>query len=195
VIYSDPPWSYENKSTGGSMKSGVENKYSTMTNEDIATMPIADITEKDCICFMWVTVPLLPEGLGTLKAWGFKYKTMLTWRKIMSMGMGYWFRGQTEHLIIGVKGNVKAFRQQKSNFYESEVFEIDQCYQSKAGKHSQKPHYFRELINKAVQVSFETPVKLELFARSREGFFPDLEYEGWDVYGNEVNNSIDIPCK
>lgn len=41
-------------------------------------------------------------------------------------------------------------------------------------------------------VSFEKPKKLELFARSRAGFFPDYEYEGWDVYGNQVNNSIDI---
>lgn len=192
VIYADPPWNYDNKKTGGSMESGAVKKYKTMTNEKIAQMPIADITTKDCICFMWVTVPLLPEGLATLNAWGFKYKTMLTWRKIMSMGMGYWFRGQTEHLIVGVKGNVKAFRQQKANFFESEVFELDECYQSKAGKHSQKPHHFRELINKAVKVSFEEPVKLELFARSREGFFPDYEYEGWDVFGNQVNNSITI---
>lgn len=192
VIYADPPWTYENKKTGGSFQSQAENQYDLMSNEDILNMPIKDITEKDCICFLWVTVPLLPIGLGVLQSWGFKYKTMLTWRKIMSMGMGYWFRGQCEHLILGVKGNVKAFRQQKSNFYESEIFELDECYQSKAGKHSQKPQHFRELINNAVKISFESPKKLELFARSREGFFPDYEYEGWNVYGNQVNNSIKI---
>jgi len=192
VIYADCPWTYRD-ATGRDYIHGASEKYSIMSNEDIANFPISDITTKDCICFMWVTVPLLPEGLETLKAWGFKYKTMLTWRKIMSLGMGYWFRGQTEHLLVGVKGNVKAFRQQKANFYESEVFEIDECYQCKCGKHSQKPHYFRELINNAVKVSFANPVKLELFARSREGFFPDYEYEGWDVFGNEVNNSIELP--
>jgi len=192
VIYADPPWSYENKKTGGSMISGASDKYNLMTNEDIIRMPLRDITEKDCVCFLWATVPLLPEGMETLKAWGFKYKTMITWRKVMSMGMGYWFRGQCEHLLLGVKGNVKAFRQQKCNFYESEVFELDECYQSKCGKHSQKPQHFRELISKAVKVSFLEPKKLELFARSREGMFSDYEYEGWDVYGNEVNNSIVI---
>lgn len=107
-------------------------------------------------------------------------------------GMGFWFRGQCEHLLLGVKGKVKPFRQQKGNFYESEEFEMDECYQCKAGKHSQKPHYFRELISEAVKISFNEPNKLELFARSREGFFPDYEYEGWDVFGNEVNNSISI---
>lgn len=106
--------------------------------------------------------------------------------------MGFWFRGQCEDLLIGVRGKVKPFRQQKTNFYESEVFELDECHQCKAGRHSQKPHHFRELISTAVKVSFENPKKLELFARSRDGFFPDYEYEGWDVWGNQVNNSIDI---
>lgn len=177
------------------MKSGADDKYLTMSNDDIAAMPIPEITEKNAVCFLWVTVPLLPEGLQVLKSWGFEYKTMITWRKIMSLGMGFWFRGQCEHLVLGVKGKVKPFRQQKSNFYESEVFELDECYQSKVGRHSQKPHHFRELINNAVKISFDEPKKLELFARSREGFFPDYEYDGWDVYGNQVNNSIELPIK
>jgi len=192
VVYADCPWTYENKKTGGTFESSAESKYTLMTNEDIMNMPIDELTQKNCILFLWVTVPLLPEGMETLKAWGFKYKTMVTWRKIMSMGMGYWFRGQCEHLLVGVKGNVKAFRQQKANFYESNEFELDECYQSKTGKHSQKPHYFRELISTAVQVSFDNPKKVELFARSRDGLFPDYEYEGWDVFGNQVNNSIII---
>lgn len=156
VIYADPPWSYNDKS-GRDYKYGAANKYSTMTNEDIYKFPVKNITEKNAVLFLWVTVPLLPEGLKTLDHWGFKYKTMLTWRKIMSFGMGYWYRGQTEHLILGVKGNVKAFRMQTANFH-----------QSKAGKHSQKPHYFRELIEKSVKVSFDKPVMLEMFARDRD---------------------------
>jgi site-specific DNA-methyltransferase (adenine-specific) len=182
VIYADPPWTYDNKKTGGSNESGACDKYSLMTNKDIELIPIRELIEKDAVCFLWITVPLLPEGLGVLNAWGFKYKTMLTWRKIMSLGMGYWFRGQTEHCILGTRGNVKPFRMQKANFFE--------C---KAGLHSQKPDYFRKLISDAVKFSFTEPKKLELFARSREGFFPDIEYEGWDVYGNEVNNSIILP--
>lgn len=143
-------------------------------------------------------VATLQTDKGTYIAEGFgshnTYKTMLTWRKIMSQGMGYWFRGQCEHLLVGTKGNPKAFRQQVCNYYESEYdLMADHVHQQKVGKHSQKPPYFRELINKAVQVSFEKPEKLELFARTREGMFGDLEYEGWSVFGNEVNNSIILP--
>ena len=49
VIYADPPWTYENKKTGGSFQSQAENQYDLMSNEDILNMPIKDITEKDWI--------------------------------------------------------------------------------------------------------------------------------------------------
>ena len=182
VIYADPPWSYSNKNTGGSMDSGAKAKYSTMTFDEIKNMPIKDIAAKDSVLFMWVTVPLLPECLEILPAWGYKYKTILTWRKIMSLGMGFWFRGQCEHLVLGVRGKVKAFRMQKPNFH--------QC---KVGKHSQKPHHFRELISMAVENSFDNPKKLELFARERNDLFPNYEYEGWDLFGNQHSESIKLP--
>jgi hypothetical protein len=34
---------------------------------------------------------------------------------------------------------------------------------------------------------------VELFARNCEGIFGDSEFLGWDVFGNEVNNSISLP--
>ncbi|KKK84517.1 hypothetical protein LCGC14_2782570, partial [marine sediment metagenome] len=110
----------------------------------------------------------LPEAFEVMKEWGYKYKTMITWRKIMSLGMGFWFRGQTEHLLLGVRGKVKAFRIQKANFI--------QC---KAEKHSQKPKEFRDLI----EMTKLTP-KIELFARQKT--------KGWDVWGNEVESDIEL---
>lgn len=190
VIYADPPWPYKFKeptaSKGGNKNgkvyaSGVDYYYNTMSIVDIMNMPIDSITQKNAVCLMWVTVPLLPECLLVLNSWGFKYKTMLTWHKKNSKGMGYWFRGYTEHLILGVKGNVKAFKSLEKNIYESNTF-----------KHSAKPIHFREIYSEAVKNSFDIPVKLELFARSRTGLFSDYEYEGWDVYGDQVNNSIKI---
>lgn len=186
VIYADPPWSYENKKTGRTNGdqpegSGAHTKYDLMTLKDICSLPVKQMSNKNAVLFLWATVPLMPEAFKVIESWGFKYKTMLTWRKVMSLGMGYWFRGQCEHLIFATKGNVKAFRMQKTNFY-----------QSKAGKHYQKPHYFRELINESVLNSFDKPKKLELFARDRNDLFPNYEYSGWDVYGNDCQNSIDI---
>ncbi len=168
IIYADPPWSYRNKNTGGSMKSGAIAKYPTMTTDEICQLPIRDITAKDSVLFLWATVPLIQDAFKVMEAWGYKYKTMLTWRKIMSLGMGFWFRGQTEHLLLGVKGKVKAFRIQKANFVECKVL-----------KHSQKPQQFRDLI----EMTGLNP-KIELFARQKT--------EGWDVWGNEVESDINL---
>lgn len=170
VIYADPPWSYRNKKTGGSMISGAEAKYPTMSVDEICSLQIP--ADKNAVLFLWATVPLMPEAFQVMQAWGFKYKTMITWRKIMSLGMGFWWRGQCEHLLFGVKGNVKAFRMQEPNFI-----------QTKVEKHSQKPQAFRELIERATP---HLPNKLELFARNK--------FEGWHCWGNEVESSIDIVC-
>lgn len=182
VIYADPPWCYKTKNTGGSFKSGASFKYPTMSKEEIASMPIKGMMKANAVCFLWVPVPLLPEGLYVMDSWGFTYKTMLTWKKEGSLGLGYWFRGQTEQLLVGIKGKFKPFRMQVPNHYSG-----------KKGRHSEKPHYFRELISTSVIRSVENPRKLELFARSRPGANLGLEFNGWDVFGNEVTNSIKLP--
>lgn len=152
------------------MKSGALAHYDTMPTKDICEMPISDHCEKDAVLFLWATVPLIKDALMVMEAWGFEYKTMITWRKIMSLGMGYWWRGQCEHLLFGVKGKIKAFRMQEANFL-----------QVKAGKHSSKPHEFRQLVERATP---HLPNKLEMFARSK--------WPGWDVFGNQVENSIKL---
>ena len=73
-----------------------------------------------------------------MKAWKFKYKTKIYWRKTGNLGLGYWFRGQVEECLVCVRGDVKAFRLQKPNFI-----------QSKAREHSRKPEEFFQLIGPA----------------------------------------------
>jgi len=163
IIYADPPWSYRNKKTGGSMTSGSKSKYPVMELEDIKKLPIQNIATKDSVLFLWATTPLLPEALEVMKAWGYRYKTAIYWRKIMSLGMGFWFRGQVEVLLMGIKGKVKAFRIQKPNFI-----------QTKVGKHSEKPIDFRHLI----ELTGLKP-RIELFARQK--------IEGWDVMGYDID--------
>lgn len=163
LILADPPWTYRNKRTGGSLKSGSAQKYRVMELQDICGLPIRDLADKDCVLFLWATVPLLPEALKVMQAWGFSYKTSLFWRKLMSLGMGYWFRGQVEILLMGIRGKVKAFRCQKANWI-----------QSKVRQHSQKPEEVYELIE-----SLGIEPKIELFASE--------ERDGWDAVGDRVS--------
>lgn len=178
VVYADPAWSYDFKeptaSKGGAKGSGysagVNYYYGTMTTKQILELPVKNICGKDCVLFLWATNPLLPEALETMKAWGFKYKTMITWHKERCKGMGYWFRGHTEHILVGVKGNVKAFRSLEHNIRKLPV-----------EKHSKKPDEFRQMIE---AVTSNLGNRIELFARNN--------HDGWDAWGNEVGSSVEV---
>ena len=75
IIYADPPWSFKTRSEKGKEKKSADNHYSCMNIEDIYNLPIKNIAEDNSFLFLWVTYPLLVEGMETLKQWGFTYKT------------------------------------------------------------------------------------------------------------------------
>jgi N6-adenosine-specific RNA methylase IME4 len=99
-------------------------------------------------------------------------------KKKMGGGLGGVVRISSEFLLFCRKGNLKAI----GNIPES-VIEAKRPYVNGYPCHSKKPEIFRQLIESV------TPSgnKLELFARH--------ENEGWDLFGNEVNNSIKIGLK
>jgi N6-adenosine-specific RNA methylase IME4 len=84
--------------------------------------------------------------------------------------MGYWFRGVTEHVLFGVRGNVKAFRSPVKNMLRNKV-----------GRHSAKPQQFHEIIE-SVTPQME---RVELFAR--------YERPGWTAWGNQVERDLLSP--
>jgi len=168
TILADPPWKYDNKRTGGNLTSGSAQKYSTLTLEQIKAMPIQDFAHPQSCLLLWITAPLLPEGLSVMEAWGYKYKAIVTWEKLGRLGMGFWFRCQTEFCLIGASKGMKPLRIQKKNIF-----------QARPGEHSQKPEEFFGLIEAAAP----SP-RIELFARIRR--------EGWDSWGDELEGGSDI---
>jgi len=137
-----------------------------MTNADIAAMPIASVASKDSVLFLWATTPLMREAFDVMAAWGWKYKTFLTWEKTNACGMGYWFRGVTEHLLVGVRGKVKAFRSREKNLFRA-----------KRRKHSEKPDEAFAVVEQVSPGPY-----LELFARRPR--------EGWTVWGDDVEANM-----
>lgn len=85
IIYADPPWSYSDKRGAdkvGAKHGGVNAHYGTMTAQGIKDLDVQSVTADNCMLFMWVTFPNLQQGLDTIKAWGFKYKTLgFSWIK------------------------------------------------------------------------------------------------------------------
>lgn len=166
VIYADPPWRYKDKSCQGA----CEAHYSTMNMQDLCSLPVKNITEKDSILFMWVTYPMLKEGLELIEKWGFKYKTIaFQWVKQNKSGKGFffglgrWTRGNTECCLLATKGKPK----RSNNSVSQIVF-------APLEKHSKKPDCVREKIQKLVGGGN----CIELFARQHA--------DGWDCWGDEV---------
>ena len=165
VIYSDPPWRYD-FSKSDSRK--IENQYPTMTVEEICNMKIP--SDDNAVLYLWATAPKLEEALKVMKAWGFQYKSNAIWDKV-KIGMGFWFRGQHELLLVGVKGKFSP---------PIPSLRIGSVIREARKAHSKKPDIIREYIGKW----YSDKNKLELFAREK--------FEGWDVFGNEVNSDVKI---
>jgi len=111
LILADPPWRYERTYGAGI----AEDKYPTLSTEDIMSLPVWQIAARDCILLLWITNPKLPQGFKVMKHWGFTYKnTGLQWIKIAKGGQirkicGSWIRGCSETCYIATRGNGDEF--------------------------------------------------------------------------------------
>jgi N6-adenosine-specific RNA methylase IME4 len=166
TIVADPPWRY--KSDGrmvtaankASTNPDPNARYSTSTSTDLASLPVSELAAPNAHLYCWTTNPILPEAFALVEAWGFQYVTLLTWRKLGTLGMGYYFRGDTEHVLFAVKGKLPiAPADRKRNWFEAR----------KTG-HSIKPASFFDLVETVSPGPY-----VELFARQ-----PRL---GWDAWG------------
>lgn len=172
IIYADPPWSY-NKKVGMGM---ADDHYPTMTLQEICDLPVPQLADKNCALFLWVTFPMLREGLEVIKAWGFNYKTAaFVWVKQYKisdrfiLGLGHYTRGNAELCLLATRGSIKR-----------QSLKVSQIIVSHLEEHSKKPD---EARNRIVELLGDVP-RIELFARQTT--------PGWDVWGNEVQSDIDM---
>jgi len=170
-IVCDAPWLYRNKKTGGSMVSGASTKYTTLSLDDLCSLPVKEIADKNAVLFLWVTTPLKYEiaQSGLVEKWGFRYISTIYWNKLGRLGLGYWYRGQVEECWMCTRGNVKAWRTQLPNII-----------QSKVRKHSEKPEEFFQMIEPSLD-TFDMNPRLEMFARTVR--------PGWHAIGEEITGN------
>ena len=169
VIYADPPWRFATYSAKGLGRS-ADAHYSCMPLADIKALDVGQIAGKDCALFLWVTAPMLQEGIEVLKVWGFKYKSIaFVWAKTtidgtrFPIGTGYWTRANPELCLLGIRGKPKRVS-----------CNVRQLVVSLRREHSRKPDRVRDDI---VKLMGDVP-RIELFARSRA--------PGWDAWGNQT---------
>lgn len=161
VILADPPWRYDFAETDSR---AIENQYPTATVEDIINHKAHINAADNSVLFLWATAPKLMEAIRVLEGWGFQYKTCAVWDKEKA-GMGYWFRGQHELLLVGVKGK---FSPPPECARRSSVFKDTRT------NHSKKP----ECVNEWIETAFPEAKKIEIYCRESR--------QGWAAWGNEV---------
>lgn len=154
-IVIDPPWRYDNKSTRGA----AEDHYPTMSYDDLFAVELPSTSNAHL--YLWVTNSFFEDGFALMRAWGFTYKTCLTWCK-PQIGMGNYFRATTEHVLFGVRGTLGTLRK-----------DIPTHFIADRTKHSAKPESFYDIVEKS-----SPGPRLEMFARRRR--------MGWHVWGNEA---------
>jgi len=159
TIVIDPPWDWGDEGDQDQLGRSRPD-YATMSKEQMLELPLPDLADEDCHLYLWITNRSLPKGFELMEKWGFRYITAITWAK-PSFGMGNYFRGQTEHILFGVKGSQALKRKDVGTLFNAP--------RGKGG-HSSKPIEFNELVESCSPGPY-----LEMFSRS--------EREGWKSWG------------
>lgn len=186
IIYADPPWQYET----GNVHGKAIAHYPTMPTSEICKLPIGNLSDNPSILFMWATYPKMADALAVIAAWGFEYKTaafvwvkmnpssspdqisFLPYEKVDEcFGVGWYTKSNCEPCLLATRG--KATTLIKSKSVRSVIFDVRR-------KHSQKPNEVRLRI---IELCGDLP-RIELFARQKT--------DGWDVWGNEIKNDIEL---
>ena len=159
IILADPPWQYDFAETDSRK---IENQYPTQTVDDICAMQIP--RGENGLLLLWATAPKLLEAIRVMAAWGYEYKTHAVWDK-EKQGMGYWFRGQHEILLVGVRGTFSP---------PMESLRCGSVFREPRGKHSKKP----ECVYQWIETAFPEFTKHEMYCRKPR--------QGWTCSGNEA---------
>lgn len=164
LILADPEWKFVpwNEETGSDRM--ASNHYATSVLSDIKKRDVPSIAADDCVLALWATVPMLPQALEVMEAWGFEYRSHCVWLK-NKMGMGYWFRNVHELLLIGVKGDVPA---------PAPGTQWESAFDADVGEHSEKPEEAYQMLEQY----FPTLPRIELNSRKVR--------PGWAHWGAEA---------
>lgn len=163
TIVADPPWDWGDEGDVDQM-GRAKPDYATMPFDQLRALApwgrkMGDVADTDCHLYLWITNRSMPKGATLLESWGFRFITILTWPK-PSFGMGNYFRGQTEHVLFGVRGSQALRRKDASTLLPT--------WRRGPGGHSSKPPEFLEFVESCSPGPY-----LELFARSaRPGWTP-----------------------
>ncbi len=163
VVIADPPWSFSDSNT----RAAAARHYPTMSDAEIALLPIDQVVAGDAVLALWCPDTHLPVALAVAKAWGFTYRHVVVWAKVsvegrMQIGLGHYFRKAHELALLCTRGSPRRLDAS-----------IPSAFLAPRGRHSEKPTY----LHRALERMYAGP-RLELFARASR--------PGWATWGLEA---------
>ena len=174
TIVADPPWDYGSTFTKKlpheRHQKGAECPYPMMGTDAICDLGVEALAEDDAHLYLWTTIKFVEDAYRVCRAWGFRPASFLTWTKThhddparVSMKVGHYFRGATEHFIFGVRGSLDLQTKQG----------IPTGFLWPRLPHSVKPDAFFDMVEQASPGPY-----LEMFSRRAR--------LGWDTWGDEA---------
>lgn len=177
IIYCDPPWAYPTKVHA----MGTHQHYDSMSDAELAALPVAGLAAEDAALLMWVTLPKLDSAHRIIEAWGFEFRAVFfVWNKVARYygraprSKAHYTRPNAELLLLAIRGSMPSLKVGARNIHSNVLL-------TRPDDHSHKPEIVRQII---VETFGDLP-RIELFARQTE---PD-----WLAWGNEIAGSTTVP--
>jgi N6-adenosine-specific RNA methylase IME4 len=172
TILADPPWQFANRTGKIAPEHRRLLRYETMSTDEIAALPVKEITAEKAHLYLWCPNALLPDGIAVMHTWGFNYKSNIVWHKIRKdggsdgRGVGFYFRNVTELLLFGVRG--KGARTLAPGRRQVNLLA------TRKREHSRKPDEQYAIIEACSPAPY-----LEIFARGKR--------RGWSGWGDQAD--------
>lgn len=180
----DPPWKYLTRSDKGLGRS-AERHYHCMDIKDIMELPIRDLLAPNASVLMWITDPLLFQGMRVLESMGLTYATVgYYWAKTTAegsdkdaFGMGFWTRANPEQAWAAFNSDDDEENTQvlffKQGHPKRRARNVRRLIVAPVREHSRKPDDFFARTERLLDGPY-----IELFSRE--------DRPGWTTWGNEV---------
>lgn len=173
TIVADPPWDHSD-GTGASYSTAGRRDcslpYGVMGADQIALLPVRELAAPGAHLYLWTTNRFLRDAFDILTAWGFRHSATLVWCKQHGLGSGGVFYSNIEFILHarGIGASLPTPERIRSRWFTWP-----------RSVHSAKPEAFLDLVEQVSPGPY-----LELFARRQR--------LGWDTWGNEALNHVEL---
>lgn len=174
LVMVDWPWDHEAWSDKGVTSKSAGGQYSTMTMDEIAAWPLADLGRGNAVYWIWATHAMIDQQIAVTKRQGLIFSTTGVWVKRtinrkLAFGTGKRLRCASEPFIIATLGRPLTSKS------------IRTVIEGPIREHSRKP-----------DEAYAAAEALYPAALNRADIFARESRPGWAAFGNEARKFDEV---